>query len=95
MESIKSSVKFDQKLWDARSAGNSSEEGDLNPYLYSSSMWAAWETGRAFGLGRISSARGAAMNVQMDHGNYRVSFDELQNAPRRVMRITYLHGVTA
>lgn len=90
MEAITSAVKFDQALWDARSAGNRSEDSDQNPHMYSSSLWAAWEAGRAFGLGRISQARGHAMNVQMDHGTYRIGFDELQHALRRVMHISYL-----
>ena len=93
MTETTSAIKFDQALWDARGEGNRSEDDALNPYLESSSKWAAWEAGRAFGLGRISQARGCAMNVQTDHGTYRMSFDELQQAPRRVMQITYLHGV--
>ncbi len=94
MTAIKTAVKFDQVLWDARSEGNRSDEGDANPYLATSAKWAAWEAGRAFGLGRISQARGQAMNVQTDRAIYRVSFEELAQAPRRVMSITYLHGAT-
>lgn len=92
MQKITTTVKFDQALWDARSEGNRADDDAQNPYLYSSSKWAAWEAGRAFGLGRVTQARGLFLNVQMDHGNYRVSFDELQAAPRRVHTVTYCFG---
>ena len=94
MTKISGSIKFDQQLWDARGEGNRAdhEDGAQNPYLASSSMWAAWEAGRAFGLGRVSQARGCAMNVETKHGNYRITFDELKNAPTRVMAITYCYG---
>lgn len=88
-------IKFDQELWDARGEGARADHDDniANPYLATSAMWAAWEAGRAFGQGRISSARGCAMNVQTSRGNIRLSFDELRNAPTRVMAIAYMHGV--
>lgn len=91
MTNITGTVKFDQELWDARSAGYCAEGS--NPYLVSSSKWAAWETGRAYGLGRISQARGLFMNVAIDNRNCRISFDELAAAQARVMAISYMHGV--
>lgn len=96
MTPITSSVKFDQSLWDVRSAGFHARLDDeaKNPYIYSSANWAAWEAGRAFGLGRVSCARGHHMNIQTDHGNYRVSFDELQAAPTGATRVTYCFGAS-
>ena len=92
MTKIIGSVKFDQGLWDARSAGYRADEDTANPYIVSSSDWAAWEAGRAFGLGRVAQARGLYLNVQMDHGTYRIHFDELSAAPRAVRSVTYCHG---
>ncbi len=91
MTKINGTVKFDQELWDARMEGNRADDV-ANPYLHSSSKWAAFEAGRAFGNGRISQARGLFMNMQTNHGNYRVSFDELASAQTRVMSISYVHG---
>jgi hypothetical protein len=88
---ITSSVKFDQELWNVRSEGYCQRADDetTNPYLPNSTNWAAWEAGRAFGLGRVSQARGCNLNIQTDHGNYRVSFDELKAAPTKVSTFTY------
>ena len=88
MTTITTTVKFDQELWNARSEGFHAD-GAQNPYIYSSPMWAAWEAGRAFGPGRVANARGCAMNVETKHGNYRMTFDELQAAPDYVIRVTY------
>ena len=95
MTPITSSVKFDQLLWDIRSSGFFARHDDErpNPYLYSSTHWAAWEAGRAFGLGRVSQARGLALNIQTARGVYRIGFDELAAAPTEApTAITYCYG---
>lgn len=86
------SIRFDQRLWDARSEGYRSEDSDANPYLATSPAWAAWNAGRAFGLGRVSTSRGSSLNLQIDGRDHRLTYDQITEAlagGRKIASITY------
>lgn len=100
-------LKFDEALWKARTEGSMAwadveyreQPTPKNPYLATSSCAMAWLAGFAFGSDRITSARGAAVNVQIGTTIQRMTWEELVEAaktPRHAsVKVSYLHGMEA